>query len=465
MTRSTTAHIVTTAALLTLCSMALAGKPSQSVGELQGLGSWQGVRSLRLGKHATVTPEVPLRLELSAGGHVKAGIVDDPSGDITLQQYKGHVRGVVRSKKHGTYLIQQAPGGEPIVTALDPASLTGCGAESLPVVGLDGDGDGPQGPLSPPVEGDGPDGDSGGVVDVFVAYTSLARANAGSIDAMNTAIRGWVNQTNDVYRDSDMAVRIRLVGTDEVDYNESGSYNNHVERLAATNDGVMDEVHTWRADTGADIVVLAVTDSSSCGIGYTIKNDVTGYPDYAFAVVRDYCADVQYTFAHELGHVMGCCHDADHPGSCAGGNSLYAYSFGKRFVGDGGNWRTVMAYTDGTGDPMPWTYYTRIGYFSNPDIEYDGETTGSLTCDNAASQDSMRVVTAGYVASLAPISCPGDIGEDAVVSVDDLLGLLQRWGVVDGDDAASLAADLNGDAEIDTSDLLVLLAEFGPCPE
>jgi len=450
--------------LLAVPTMALAGKPTVSAAELTGLGSWQGVRSIRLSRDASIAPAAPMRLELSSKGHVTAKIAGDPEGDISLQQYKGHVRGVVRSKKHGTWLIRQAPGGTPVVTALDPATLVGCETASLPVVGVDGDGGGSGSPPPPPLAGDGPEGDAGGGVDVFVAYTSLARVNAGSVDAMNTAVRGWVNQTNDVYRDSDTAVRIRLVGTDEVDYDESGSYSNHISRLASTNDGIMDDVHTWRADTGADIVVLMVTDASSCGIGYLIKDDATGYPQYAFAVVRDYCADVQYSFAHELGHVMGCCHDEDHAGSCAGGDSLYPYAFGKRFTGDSGDWRTVMAYSDGSGDPLPWTYYTRIGRFSNPDLEYDGESTGSVTCDNAATHDTMRTVTAAYVASQSPITCPGDLGSDAVVGVDDLLGLLQRWGPVNGADDASLAADLNGDAEVDTSDLLVQLSEFGPCP-
>jgi hypothetical protein len=30
--------------------------------------------------------------------------------------------------------------------------------------------------------------------------------------------------------------------------------------------------------------------------------------------------------------------------------------------------------------------------------------------------------------------------------------------------AVSQASDLNGDAEIDVSDLLIVLTEFGPCP-
>ncbi|MDP6158083.1 MAG: M12 family metallo-peptidase [Phycisphaerales bacterium] len=457
--------LLTLAASLGFVTLAAQASQKSIAGEsLPGLGSWQGVRELRLGKGRTIRPDMPLQLEMSSNGRAKVSIADDPSGTVSLQQWKGHVRGVVRSPKHGTFLIQRTPSGHTTVTELDPSTLVGCDADQAVPPAADADGDAPSSPPPPAADGDAPDGDDGGVVDIFVVYTDLARANAGSTDAMETAIHGWINESNEVYRDSESAVRIRLVGTDEVSYAESGSFSNHLSRLAGTSDGYMDDVHTWRDDTGADVVALIVTDSSSCGLGYTIKNDVTGSPSSAFFVVRDYCADIQFSFTHELGHNMGCCHDLDHPGSCAGGASLYPHSFGHRFTGDSDDWRTVMAYTDDVGDPMPQTYYQRIGHLSNPDVDYDNEPTGTATADNAATHDSMRSVTAAYRTAITAITCPGDLGEDAIVSVDDLLGLLERWGAVNAADTQSLAADLNGDAEIDASDLLVLITEFGPCP-
>jgi hypothetical protein len=50
------------------------------------------------------------------------------------------------------------------------------------------------------------------------------------------------------------------------------------------------------------------------------------------------------------------------------------------------------------------------------------------------------------------------------VGVSDLRDLLVYWGPIEPAVDSSLKADLNGDAEVDSSDLFILLAEFGPCP-
>jgi len=460
--------LYTSIALLgTLGGTAMAAKaPLQAEGSLQGARKPSGLVRIELTKGRQVQADVPLKLMLAPGGSAQSGILGDPQGSIRAQQWKGHIRAVVRSPKYGTFIVQEAPDGTSKITELDPASLGGCETDTVAPpsssVGIDGDGSGGGGD-APASDGDGSVVSGAGPVDVFVAYTNLARVNAGSTGAMETAIYGWINESNDVYRDSDTTTRIRLVGTGEVPYLESGSYSTHLSRLAGTADGFMDDVHTWRDDTGADIVVLIVEDSGGCGLGYTIKNDSVGVPTSAFAVVRDYCADIQYSFTHELGHIMGCCHDANHPGSCAGGNSLYPYSFGHRFVGDTGNWRSIMAYTDGSSDPLPQVSYTRVGHLSNPAIEYDGEWTGTAVANNAQTHDTMSVVTAGYRAAVAPMSCLGDVQNDADVGVADLLGLLGVWGPLAAGNSVSEASDLNGDAAIDVSDLLILLTEFGPC--
>jgi hypothetical protein len=75
------------------------------------------------------------------------------------------------------------------------------------------------------------------------------------------------------------------------------------------------------------------------------------------------CATGYYSLAHELGHNMGCAHDAQN----AGGQGLYSYSYGWRFVTAGNvTNRTIMAYAPGA----------RIQNFSNPNVLYNSVATG-----------------------------------------------------------------------------------------
>ena len=56
-------------------------------------------------------------------------------------------------------------------------------------------------------------------------------------------------------------------------------------------------------------------------------------------------------------------------------------------------------------------------------------------------------------------SCPADSNDDSVVNVTDLLALLAAWGPNPGH-----PADTNGDDVVNVTDLLALLAAWGPCP-
>ena len=55
--------------------------------------------------------------------------------------------------------------------------------------------------------------------------------------------------------------------------------------------------------------------------------------------------------------------------------------------------------------------------------------------------------------------CIGDLNEDEIVDVDDLLTMLSLWGTAD------TMADLDGSGEVDVNDLLELLAVWGTCTE
>lgn len=61
--------------------------------------------------------------------------------------------------------------------------------------------------------------------------------------------------------------------------------------------------------------------------------------------------------------------------------------------------------------------------------------------------------------TITPGSCAGDIDEDDDVDTDDLIALLAAWGPCTNCDE-----DLDNDDNVGTSDLLILLSNWGDCP-
>jgi len=235
-------------------------------------------------------------------------------------------------------------------------------------------------------------------VDVMVVYTATARAGAGGVDAMNALIDLAVAEANDAYANSEIPITLNLVYRGEVTYTESGNAATDLGRLQNSGDGHMDGVHALRNQYGADLVCLftETMQSTYAGLGFLMSNVSTNFSSYSFSVVRRLYATGNYTFAHELGHNMGCAHDRGNSSS----QGAYPYSYGHRFVGsDLATYRTVMAYSPGT----------RIPYFSNPNVSYLGTPTGvaagaTNAADNASSITNTMPVVSAFRAPVTIIS-------------------------------------------------------------
>ncbi|MCR4829359.1 MAG: T9SS type A sorting domain-containing protein [Bacteroidales bacterium] len=208
--------------------------------------------------------------------------------------------------------------------------------------------------------------DVNGDIKVMVLYTANAANSVSNI--VNTSLLAE-ELSNQSFINSGIDCKIELVYIGKTDYEESSS-STDVTRFKNTDEGYIDEVHLLREKYAADVCVLLTDyDDLTCGRAYTIKARKTE----AFCVVQAYyCSTTNYSFIHEIGHLMGCRHD------CGMDNSTSPYEYGHGYINPDKTWRTIMAYGTYCND------CDRIQYWSNPYITYNGETMGTTErCNNA----------------------------------------------------------------------------------
>lgn len=210
-------------------------------------------------------------------------------------------------------------------------------------------------------------------VRVLVMYTPNALSLSSN---MTNKVYQEINNGNTSFKNSDVNVRFELAylgqsGDSEGNY----TFNELLNKFTNDNDGFADEVHSLRERYSADVCVLLVYNNDYCGLAWVDASKTS-----AFAVVRasSGCA-TKYSFTHEIGHNAGCLHDT----LASPKNIPYKYGHGYvHYTGtSGSSWRTMMAYGDACSGE---NNCVRLKYWSNPDINHNGNPTGNTTrCNNA----------------------------------------------------------------------------------
>jgi hypothetical protein len=115
------------------------------------------------------------------------------------------------------------------------------------------------------------------------------------------------------------------------------------------------------------------------GRAYTLTQ-IAGRPDLGFSVVRRETG--MFTFPHEIGHNLGCQHDAGHSSS----RGLFPYSYGWLFVENGDTYGDLMSYAP-----------NQTLHYSNSDISFLGVPLGSSNvADNASTIRLSAPIVSGY---------------------------------------------------------------------
>ncbi|AZR22406.1 reprolysin-like metallopeptidase [Xanthomonas vasicola] len=207
------------------------------------------------------------------------------------------------------------------------------------------------------------------VVDVLVGYTPGLVRELGSVDAVNTRINYLVAVTNRAYMDSQVNGRLRLIGTQQVNYTDSTTDVAALQDLTeASGSSSLAALHSTRDTQGADLVTLLrpySANQGACGMAWLNGGGLQSYNSNmqgsGYSAVSDgtdeeagnYCEDI--TFAHEIGHNLGLAHD-----KADSGPGAFTYAYGWRQTLDEGSFNTIMAYAADDQERVP--------YFANPHI-------------------------------------------------------------------------------------------------
>lgn len=231
------------------------------------------------------------------------------------------------------------------------------------------------------------------IIDVLVLYPpATAKALAHGHDDIISYMRYAETETNAIFSNSDINAQVRIIHIQEVSALHGSTVSELLGEVIVHSPGTGGRLHiepgdSWGLVSGlrdawqADVVVL-LSDKPGVqgtgrvqGIAATIPEPtLADHSDLDVAVFSmlgvppSQTYNLSYTFAHELGHLLGGKHDRLTQPLHSGWDPTYDYAHA--YLAPDWSFVTIMGYDH----PERGAY--RIPYFSNPDKTWQGQPVG-----------------------------------------------------------------------------------------
>jgi peptidyl-Asp metalloendopeptidase len=201
-----------------------------------------------------------------------------------------------------------------------------------------------------------------------VADPNIGQTARTAVDLFNSAVYGS--------QIGNLAV-LEYAGYVPIEFGESPDIGADINKLATQRP----DVEQLRVNARADLVFLLTNNNYTTARGRVQQTEASRGNAYALGMVGSAAND--YTLAHEVGHLFGGGHEND--------NSVSSYAHGKRF--DVHNWPSVRRYSTLMHTWPSGANYSRVTRFSNPNVTFEGVSTGDEATANVTRKINERMAT------------------------------------------------------------------------